>query len=242
MYGDKFCKLYNELGWNYAPEAFSEILLEWISRNQIPVKNSLDLGCGTGVLCDILFHHGIQASGMDFSKNMIDIARERNPEISFEVADMVTYHPEGLFDLVTCTEDALNHILNISNVAQVFKNVYEYLNPGGYFIFDILKDDSVTPGESFSFDLDDTSTAQISVVLNPDGVYSLITEVWKNNIPEFREEIHEIYYDPVLICQMLYDSGFQNIVCTDCILADLTSPGTNWYILAQKPANLQKSR
>lgn len=234
MYGDKFCRLYNELGWNYAPEAFSEILLKWISVQKMEVKKALDLGCGTGILSDILYQNGIQAAGMDFSENMIQIARERNPEIPFEVGDMVTYLPEETFDLVTSTEDALNHILTIEQVCQVFKNVYQYLNPGGYFIFDVLKEDSVVPGTEIDFELDEENTGRISVVLNPDGVFSLITEVWKNGVSEFREEIHEIYYEPELLCLLLSEIGFQNVQCTDCILEDAASAGTNWYILAQK--------
>lgn len=235
MYGDQFCRLYNELGWNYAPEAFAEILLEWIDRKQIKIKKSLDLGCGTGILCDILFQHGVLASGMDFSENMIQIARERNPEIPFHVGDMVTYQPSDSFDLVTSTEDALNHILTPNKVSQVFQNVFHYLSPGGFFIFDVLKSDSVVPGTLIDFDLNEKSKAQISVLQNPNGVFSLITEVWKNGISEFREEIHEIYYDPELLRSLLQKAGFVQVLYTDCLLEDKISPGTNWYFLAQKP-------
>ncbi len=94
MYGDKFCKLYNELGWNYAPEAFGEKLLIWLKQQQIDVHTSMDLACGTGVLCDILYRNGIHASGTDFSEAMIEIARNRSPKVSFEVADMILYRPE----------------------------------------------------------------------------------------------------------------------------------------------------
>lgn len=234
MYGDKFCKLYNELGWNYAPEAFSSILLEWLKRHHISINNSLDLGCGTGILCDILYQNGIHACGMDFSENMIKIAKARNPEISFEVADMVTYHPAESFDLVTSTEDALNHILSLEQISQVFVNVYHYLNPEGLFIFDILKDTSVIPGTEIEFDLDDQCQGKISTLQNPDGSYSLITTVHKNGILEFREEIHEKYYDPEIIIHSLKLAGFQDVLCTDCLLDDSTSPGTNWYLIARK--------
>lgn len=65
------------------------------------MKNSLDLACGTDILCQILHEHGIDASGMDFSEGLIAIARERNPEINYEIADMIKYRPEK----------ALNHII-----------------------------------------------------------------------------------------------------------------------------------
>ena len=143
MYSDVFCKVYNEFGWNYYPEVFGQQLLIWLKQHHVSPSSSLDLGCGTGILCEILHGEGIDAAGMDFSAGMIEIARQGNPEISYEVADMITYCPEKHFDLVTCTGDALNHIQDISDLRRVFENVYRYTSPGGYFIFDILNENEV---------------------------------------------------------------------------------------------------
>ena len=73
MYSDVFCKVYNEFGWNYYPEAFGQQLLRWLEENQVRPANALDLGCGTGILCRILCDSGIRAEGMDYS----DITRMR---------------------------------------------------------------------------------------------------------------------------------------------------------------------
>ena len=43
----------------------------------------MDLACGTGILCNILHQEGIEASGMDFSAGMIDIAKAGNPWAQF---------------------------------------------------------------------------------------------------------------------------------------------------------------
>lgn len=43
MYSDAFCKVYNQFGWNYFPEAFGEQLLTWLHQYQITVHKSLDL-------------------------------------------------------------------------------------------------------------------------------------------------------------------------------------------------------
>ena len=67
MYSDVFCKVYNEFGWNYYPEIFGQQLLIWLERRGIKPQNSMDLGCGTGILCEILHRQGIRAAGMDFS-------------------------------------------------------------------------------------------------------------------------------------------------------------------------------
>ena len=39
MYSDAFCKVYNEFGWNYFPEAFGEQLLAWLEQNRVTVKS-----------------------------------------------------------------------------------------------------------------------------------------------------------------------------------------------------------
>ena len=157
MYSDIFCKVYNEFGWNYYPEAFGEQLLQWMDSVDFHPATAMDLACGTGVLCEILADNGIASAGMDFSSGMIDIARSRNGRIPYEVADMTTFRPETQYDLVTCTGDAVNHIAQLSDVEKIFRNVYAYLAPGGYFVFDLLNEKEVSDSEPFEMDFDETT-------------------------------------------------------------------------------------
>lgn len=234
MYSNAFCKVYNEFGWNYFPEAFAAQLLRWLEKNQIVVKNSLDLACGTGILCQILHEHGIHASGMDFSQGMIDIARERSPQIDFEVADMILYRPAKYFDLVTCTGDALNHIIDLKDVEQIFQNVYGYLNHGGYFIFDILNKNNVSPEEAIDLDFSEEVKAKFQVTQEEEGTVNLKTAVYENGEFQFEETITEIVHDPKVICTLLRQSGFQVLSCADTLIDDGKEHGTTWFIIAQK--------
>ena len=127
LYSDVFCKVYNEFGWNYYPEIFGQQLLKWLERHHVEPTTSMDLGCGTGILCEILHGAGIRAAGMDFSAGMIAIAQQGNPEIPYEVADMITYCPDAQYDLVTCTGDALNHIRELSNIRRIFEKIIHFL-------------------------------------------------------------------------------------------------------------------
>ncbi len=140
MYSDVFCKVYNEFGWNYYPEAFAEQLLAWLETHPVSSKTCLDLACGTGVLCRILQEHGFSPRGMDLSEGMIRIARESCPGIPFDVADMTAYRPEERFSLVTCTGDALNHIPEMGDLERIFRNVWDCMAPGGWFVFDLLNE------------------------------------------------------------------------------------------------------
>ena len=94
MYSDVFCKVYNAFGWNYYPEIFGEQLLTWLKRRNFLPKSSLDLGCGTGILCEILHKNGIRAAGMDFSSGIIEIPKKGNPDITYELADKTTFRPD----------------------------------------------------------------------------------------------------------------------------------------------------
>ena len=218
MYSDVFCKVYNEFGWNYYPEIFGELLLEWLRRNDVKPRNAMDLACGTGILCEILHKSGIQASGMDFSAGMIDIARQGNPEIHYDVADMITYRPEKKFDLVTCTGDAINHISDLSDVERIFRNVYAYTSPGGYFIFDILNEKEVSTSEPFEMDFSDTIRVWFQMTRPGDKQVNLKIRVYENGNLQFEENIHETIHDPAVICDLLRIAGFDVLKWADRLL------------------------
>jgi len=235
MYSDLFCKVYDVFGWNYYPEAFAEQLLQWMDESGFHPKTSMDLACGTGILCRILRQSGIDASGMDFSQGMIQIARQADPESNYDVADMITYCPEKQFDLVTCTGDALNHILNIQDVQTIFHNVFHYLVPGGYFIFDILNEEEISTSEPFELAFSPTVTAWFQMVKPAPDQVNLHIKVYENGAFQFEETIRETVHDLERIRTMLENAGFQVLRCSHQLLEKTENQATTWFILAKKP-------
>jgi SAM-dependent methyltransferase len=67
-----------------------------------PGQQVLDVGCGTGVFLRLAADRGARPFGLDASKALLDIARERVPEADLRVGDMerVPYDDDS-FDLVT---------------------------------------------------------------------------------------------------------------------------------------------
>ena len=234
MYSDVFCKVYNEFGWNYYPEIFGEQLLKWLERSGIQPKTAMDLACGTGILCCILDRAGIEASGMDFSSGMIEIARENTPHIHYDVADMITYRPQRQFDLVTCTGDAVNHISDLSDVEKIFQNVYAYLTPGGYFVFDLLNENEVSDSEPFDMDFTDTIRVWFQMTRPGEKKVNLKIKVYENGEEAFEENIRETIHDPEAICSLLKTCGFENITCRDRLLPE-NNHGTTYFVIARKP-------
>ena len=233
VYSDVFCKVYNEFGWNYYPEIFGQQLLEWLRRRGWKPEKCMDLACGTGVLCELLKKNGIRASGMDLSAGMIEIARAGDPEIRYSVADMVTFCPEESFDLVTCTGDAINHIPDLGDVERIFRNVYNFLNPGGWFVFDILNEHEVSTSEPFETDFSESIRVWFRMTRPEEKTVNLKIRVWEAGLLRLEENIREKLHDPEEICALLRRQGFSNVTCGDRLLED-SGHSTTWFVTAQK--------
>jgi len=233
LYSDVFCKVYNVFGWNYYPEIFGEQLLLWLRQHGVKPRTSMDLACGTGILCEILQKNGIEASGMDLAAGMIEIARQGNPQIHYDVADMITYCPEAQFDLVTCTGDALNHIPALADVEKIFRNVYRYTSPGGYFIFDILNEKEVSTGEPFEMDYDEHTRVWFQMTRPGEKKVNLKIRVFEEEKELFEENIRETVHDVAAVCALLRKCGFSVERCADS-LREGTGHGTTWFVIARK--------
>lgn len=62
----------------------------------------LDVGCGSGVFCELAAAGGVRAAGLDASAELIAIARERVPGADLRVGEMEALpYPDDTFDLVT---------------------------------------------------------------------------------------------------------------------------------------------
>ena len=218
MYSDIFCKVYNAFGWNYYPEVFGEQLLLWLRQNGL--------------------QEGIEASGMDLSEGMIAIARQRDPGIHYEVADMTTFCPERQYDLVTCTGDAVNHIPELTDVEKIFRNVYAYLMPDGHFVFDLLNEREVSDSEPFESDFEDGLRVWFQMTRPAENKVNLCIRVYEGGREVLEENIRETIHDPAVICDLLRRCGFCVVKCANRLPDDGGLPGTTWNIVAQKPAVL----
>ena len=235
MYSDVFCKVYNEFGWNYYPEAFGADLLDWLGSRGIRVEEALDLACGTGVLCRVLHDRGIRSRGMDLSGGMIAIAREANPDIPFDVADMTLYRPGEQFDLVTCTGDALNHIPELSDVEAVFANVFSYLKPGGFFIFDLLDKAEISTAEPFDLEFDEHTTARFQITRPAENRVRLQVQVFEDGKRTFTEDIFETVHDRQAILALLERRGFEVLRCAHRLPEEDGPEAATWFVIARHP-------
>lgn len=135
----KFAEVYDECGISTFSIGFGKAMLKYLNSvypNERFEKN-LDICCGTGVLCNFLKENGIETKGVDISKEMLDVARKNYPDIEFIENDVKEYQDDKKYDFITCTDDALPHIINIDDIQMVIRNVNHLLRENGLFIFDI---------------------------------------------------------------------------------------------------------
>lgn len=67
---------------------------------------------------------------------MLHYAWFNAPEATFVLDDARSLYLPHAIQGVISTSDSLNHILQLDELSQVFRNVYAALSPQGYFLFD----------------------------------------------------------------------------------------------------------
>lgn len=127
-------------------------ILKALSACDIVSGIVVDLGCGSGILANVLLKSGYKVEGIDISSAMIQIARKRAPGARFRVGSVATAKLPSC-RAVTSISECLNYISKNSDdhrvtLLSVFRKVFRSLEPGGMFIFDLAEPGQAWPGET----------------------------------------------------------------------------------------------
>ena len=111
---------------------YGSALIDMVEGERLSV---LDLGCGNGALTKELADRGHDAAGMDASQELLEIAREKYPDISFFHGDAADFHMERKFDAVF--SNAVLHWIDRQKQPDMVSCVRDVLKPGGQFVFEL---------------------------------------------------------------------------------------------------------
>jgi len=102
-----------------------------------PVKDVLDVGCGTGTHAYYMAQLGYQMTGIDISPEMINHALTKKiPNADFRIENAISFSLNKKFDTITSLFHVLSYQTATENARAMIKNACEHLNENGLFIFD----------------------------------------------------------------------------------------------------------
>jgi len=96
----------------------------------------LDLGCGTGLLTERFARLGCRAWGIDFSSRMLELARERLPQVPFLLADIRAEWPpefDQRYDRIV-SGYTFHHFPQQGKIVLIRKLLQQNLRPGGRLV------------------------------------------------------------------------------------------------------------
>lgn len=139
---ESFARVYDTFMDNVPYDQWAEDYGRIMKEHGIQDGIVLDLGCGTGSLTLRLAEKGYDMIGVDYSMDMLEIAREKSEgkDILYLEQDMREFELYGTVGAVLCVCDSINYILEPEEVEEVFSLVDNYLDPQGLFIFDFNTD------------------------------------------------------------------------------------------------------
>lgn len=111
---------------------YGESVLELIEGEK--GNSVIDLGCGNGALSQSLKERGFLVTGIDASKELLEIARKNYPEINFIHADATHFSLEKQVDIIF--SNAVFHWIEKDKQILMLSCVNEALKEKGQFIFE----------------------------------------------------------------------------------------------------------
>jgi SAM-dependent methyltransferase len=112
-----------------------------IRRYDIRFASAADIGCGTGLFAGYLNQcWGVPVFAVDRSPDMLAVAARNcvDQNVCLLQQDIRCLRLPSPVDLITANFDTVNHILEDIGLKSTFRQVWENLNPGGHFIFDLI--------------------------------------------------------------------------------------------------------
>lgn len=115
-------------------------LLKNLKRTNLPV---IELGSGSGIFSDILFTNGFKVEGVDYSEDMVEIARKKLKTSKFHITSLWDF-PIPSCCAVVAVGECLNYMVDrkvsLKDLYELFERISNGMELDGLFIFDVLCD------------------------------------------------------------------------------------------------------
>lgn len=130
-------RLTNDVDYASTVDFYFEIL----AKEGLKPRTAADLACGTGSVAFLLAQRGLQVIGVDMSEEMLcmafEKAQDRENRPMFIRQKLQELKLLRGVDLAVCALDSLDYITDPADCQKAIRRIYQALNPGGCFIFDV---------------------------------------------------------------------------------------------------------
>lgn len=107
--------------------------LDRLIRERRPgARTLLDVACGTGAHLEHL--KGYQVEGVDLDPEMLTVARERLPDVTFHEADMMSFDLGRSFDAVVCMSSSIGYARTEEGLRSAIASMARHLEPRGVLV------------------------------------------------------------------------------------------------------------
>ncbi len=98
-------------------------------------KRLLDVACGTGQHIQYLSEH-FDVEGLDLVPELLEIAKEKYPEVQFHQGNMMDFDLKKQFDVLTCLFSAIGYAKTLDNLHRAIASMARHLVPGGLLLIE----------------------------------------------------------------------------------------------------------
>lgn len=236
----RFAKIYDELMDDSLYDQWQAYTVKYIPQNE----SVLELGCGSGRLASRLSEVGFQVTGLDNSSEMLTLAQihKENTQTEFMLIerDMTDLSDLPTYDHVISFNDSICYLPNLDIIRQTFEEVYQHLNNGGVFLFDVHSTHKMKTflTESFHAETEDGLLIWDSYPGEaPHSVehdLSIFVKRSGSCYERFNETHKERTYPVELYLDQLKKVGFHSIELTSDFTDEWNEQGERWFFKAQK--------
>ena len=129
---DYYDEIYHFKNYQKEAEKIDTLIQE---HKKSPGNRLLDVACGTGNHITYLKQH-YTVEGLDFSPEMLRLARRKHPDVTFHRGDMTNFKLKDRFDIITCLFSAIGHVKTKTRMRRAVRNMANHLQPGGLIILE----------------------------------------------------------------------------------------------------------
>ena len=242
-----FARVYDIFMDNVEYEKWAEYLIESLKEYGIEDGIVLELGCGTGVMTELLAESGYDMIGVDDSEEMLGEAMEKRAESGHEILyleqDMREFELYGTVKAIVSICDSMNYITEDEDLLEVFKLVNNYLDPEGVFIFDlntVYKYEKILGEQTIAENREDASFIWDNYYDEEEQIneydLALFIPEGKDGLYRKYEEVHyQRAYELELVKELLEKAGMEFVTAYDAFTKNpVNEKSERIYVIARE--------